>query len=111
GVGGPGGQDPSGGSTDLPRVLRVYPAAPNPIRTQATIAVDLPEPHRVDLQIFDVNGSLVRALGIGSLPPGHHILRWNADDAQGRTVSAGVYLARIRVLGALSNTQKLVVMP
>jgi FlgD Ig-like domain len=89
--------------------LRIYPPAPNPLTDRTLVAFDLPAPLDVAIEVFDVTGAQVRVLADGAWPAGRHALRWDAADAQGRRVRAGLYWVRVR-LGTLTRTQKMVVM-
>lgn len=109
GVVGVGDEGGGPGPAPTPIALRIYPAAPNPLLDGTRIAFDLPDPREVEVQIFNVTGARVRVLGSGRLPAGHYTIHWNATDATGRRVAAGLYLLRVR-LGDLTRSQKLLVM-
>ena len=110
GGGGDDGEGPGSGpgSSGLPTALRVYPAAPNPAIDHTTIRFDLPAPAEIEVRIHDIAGALVRVYAGSVMPGGRHALHWNATDAGGRRVAAGVYLVRVR-LGTMSRSQKLMI--
>ena len=60
-----------------------------------TIAFYLPERLRVRLEVFDVAGRLVARLGDGVFGAGPHDLTWDGTDANGASVSSGVYVYRL----------------
>ncbi len=76
--------------------FRLRPAFPNPARTGASIAFDLPAPSPVRLAIHDVLGRTIRVLAEATFPAGRHAVQWDGRDATGRPVAAGVYLCRIQ---------------
>ncbi|MBU1699822.1 MAG: hypothetical protein KJ970_15685 [Candidatus Eisenbacteria bacterium] len=43
------------------------------------------------IQIFDINGRLIRTLVEGSIPAGEHSVRWDGRGDGGQMVGAGVY--------------------
>jgi hypothetical protein len=93
----------SGGVVDAPlagtpNAFR-FAAAPNPFRGNAEITFALPESDQVDLAVYDVGGRLVRQLVREDRPAGVHSVAWDGRDLSGRSVAAGVYLARIRTSG------------
>jgi hypothetical protein len=101
--------EPAPSGEPLPLALRLYPAAPNPLSDRTQIRFDLPEPLAVEVRMYDVTGAQVRVLAEGSFPAGHHAVRWDGADSQGRHVRAGLYWARVR-LGTVVRTQRLVVL-
>jgi len=82
-------------------------AAPNPARGETVLSFTLPRSAAVDLAVFDLAGRRVRALAPGTLDTGPHRLRWDGRDGRGRAVPGGVYLARLRALGATASVRLL----
>ena len=81
------------------------PPAPNPSRADVRMTLELPSPSGVDAGIYDLAGRLVRSLHSGPLAAGSHSLRWDGRDANGRSVPAGVYFARVETpLGIRSRS-------
>jgi len=72
---------------------------PNPFAPQTRIAFDLARPGRVQLEVMDVAGRLVRVLENRVLPAGGHIATWDGRDAHGHSVAAGTYFYRLRSEG------------
>jgi len=68
---------------------------PNPFNPATTLAFELGAQAGVRLRVFDLQGRLVRTLVAADLPAGRHQARWNGRDDRGRSVPAGVYLARL----------------
>jgi aminopeptidase N len=68
---------------------------PNPFNPTTTITFGLSREHLVLLQIFDVNGTLVKTLERGRLEPGTYKVEWNGTNEAGRPVSSGIYLYRL----------------
>ena len=103
------GEDPAQPEElSLPRVLRVYPAVPNPTAGAMQVRFDLPQPGPVRVHIYDLRGALIRALIDRDFPAGRHSVAWEGCDGAGERVSAGLYFFRIE-LGAYRNAQKVVV--
>jgi len=71
----------------------------NPFRESTGLRFALADPGRVRLDILDVRGRRVRALGGAGLPAGEHVLAWDGRDAAGRPVPAGLYLYRLVTAG------------
>ncbi len=84
----------AGASAKYELTARVYP---NPFNPRTAIKFTLPQAAAVKLQIFNLNGQLVRTLANEDLPAGAHQRRWNARDEHGRRVASGTYLYRLQV--------------
>ena len=53
---------------------------PNPFTTETTISFTIEKKERVQLQVFDINGQLVKTLINKELPKGEHEFLWNGTD-------------------------------
>jgi hypothetical protein len=87
----------------------------NPFSNSTTISFSLPQSQKampaarqVSIQIFDMNGRLIRTLADAQMQPGAHQLMWNAKDEKGNTVTVGIYFLRMQS-GNYTGTKKLVV--
>jgi len=84
------------GIGQAPQQFSLAPNYPNPFNGATQIAFDVPEPVDLDLNIYDLQGSLVRQLAHASAHPvGHYELTWQGLDDQGRPLSSGIYLLTI----------------
>lgn len=80
---------------------------PNPFNPSTILRFDLERGSDVCLEVFDVSGRRVRTLCSGELTAGTYRVRWDGNDARGRGLAAGIYLARVQTdRGA--NSRKLV---
>ncbi len=84
---------------DLPRGLALGANYPNPFNPSTTITYSLPADgadHRVRLDVYDVQGRLVRTLLDASQQGGTHSVRWDGRNQQGGAVGSGTYLYRLQ---------------
>ncbi|MBM3320021.1 MAG: choice-of-anchor D domain-containing protein [Candidatus Eisenbacteria bacterium] len=81
---------------------------PNPARDGTTIRFAIPETENIQLQLFNIEGRLVRDLASGSLEAGEHIASWDGKDARGRRAAPGVYFFRLDRMGE-TRTARVVV--
>lgn len=79
--------------------LRIGTPFPNPARGASRLEFQLARGARVEAAVFDVTGRRLCRLLEGDLPAGVHTLRWNGEDASGRTVGAGLYFYAVTVEG------------
>ena len=68
---------------------------PNPFNPSTTIIFYLPEPARVALEIFDVNGRCVRVLRDCAMQRGEQSVEWDGRDDGENPLSSGVYFYRL----------------
>ncbi len=80
-----------------PTVLAVSGNYPNPFNPSTKINFDLPRDGRVSLEIYDSSGRRVATLLDEVLAAGSHHEFWHGQDASGRAVASGVYMAQLRI--------------
>ena len=81
-------------------------AQPNPFNPSVQIVYEVPAPARVLLQVWSVDGRLVRTLEDTERFQGVYTVEWNGRDGDGREVSSGLYVCRLNV-GDAVVTKKL----
>jgi len=80
--------------------------APNPFSSSTTISFILLQSQNVALQIFDMNGALIRTLADFPMQAGSHQFVWDAKDDKGNAVNAGIYFVRMET-ATFTETKKL----
>jgi len=83
------------GVGDLPAAVSLDQNYPNPFNPKTTIAFTLDRSGPVELQVYDVKGSLIRTLVDESRPAGPNLVEWDGKDNGGRTAAAGIYMYRL----------------
>jgi len=91
---------------ELPTEFTLKQNFPNPFNPSTTIRYGLPEDSHVSLVIYDLLGNVVQTLESGTKSAGWYDLVWNGQTNDGRTISTGLYFARI-VAGDYSQTIKM----
>ena len=70
---------------------------PNPFNPSTTIEFSLPGAMQVTLEIFNLQGQMIRTIADAQkMPGGNHYLQWDGRDNQNQSVASGVYLYRLR---------------
>jgi hypothetical protein len=87
-------------------------ASPNPFNPQTVVSFEVvatavQQAVPVTLTVRDLAGREVLRLVDEVLPPGTYHQLWEGDDASGRKVASGVYLASLTIDGRLIGMQKL----
>jgi len=80
----------------LPREYRLFQNYPNPFNRTTCIKYSLPYDAYVTLEIFNILGQKIRTLVAKIHKAGSYLVGWNGEDDQGRPLSSGVYLYRLR---------------
>jgi S1-C subfamily serine protease len=79
-----------GEEPELPDEFKVYPAFPNPFNPSTRLVFEIPGPSRVNVDVFSVDGRLVRRIFNQDRPQGMHTAVFDASG-----LGSGVYFARI----------------
>jgi hypothetical protein len=97
------------GGPMLPADFALSQNYPNPFNPVTEIALDLPYPADVSVEIFNVNGQKVRTLINNVLPAGRHVVEWDGTGLFGEPVASGLYLYRMRT-GTFVETRKMLLL-
>jgi hypothetical protein len=90
----------------LPTTFALGQNYPNPFNPETVIELALPTTGEVSLNIYNVAGQLVKTLVNGTTPAGYYQIRWDGRDAEGISVSSGVYFYKITTKD-FSETRKM----
>ena len=93
-------------SSHLPITYCLEDNYPNPFNPSTTIRYGLPEESNVSLVIYDVRGQVVQTLKSEHQSAGWYDVAWNGQTADGKTISTGIYFARL-VAGEYSQVVKM----
>lgn len=78
-------------AAQIPHAFALEQNQPNPFYAQTSITYQLPQSSEITLQVFNVQGQLVRTLLAGRQPAGKGTATWNGLDQRGIFVASGVY--------------------
>jgi len=97
----------------IPAEFDLLAGYPNPISsagaTPTQIVFRLPVRAEVQLQVYNIFGQRVRELLRAAREPGEHRFMWDGTDDNGQTVTAGVYILRLRA-GRFSISRRMTVL-
>jgi inhibitor of cysteine peptidase len=82
---------------------------PNPFNPETTISFSIAKDSKVEIDIFDIRGRLVKKLINADYKKGQHKIVWDARDRFGKTLSNGIYLYKIKA-GNFNATRKAVIL-
>ena len=93
----------------LPTVSRLTGVIPSPFNPTTTVHYELHQPSHVLVQVYDLNGRVVRTLVDGSRAAGAYEAVWDGRDNRGRATGSGVYFIRMQA-GDYAKTTKAVML-
>ena len=97
-------------STSISETFALRENVPNPFNPSTVIRYDVPAGGGyVTIEIFDVNGRLVRTLFAAGQTPGAKTVVWFGDNEKGEDVATGVYLCRMTAPG-FEQTRKMLLL-
>ena len=77
--------------------FKLFANYPNPFNPTTTISYSIPKSVHVCLQIFDLNGRLVKTLFNAQQAIGVHSMQWDAIDENDNRVASGIYICLLNV--------------
>ena len=89
--------DPTTSVGDLKQNNSQLDNHPNPFSTQTNITFELTAKSKVVLEIYSINGQIIRQMVDGELPVGKHSVSWNARNEANLLVDPGVYICKMLV--------------
>ena len=93
----------------LPEQFQLGANYPNPFNPSTMIPYQLPVSMHVRLEVFNILGQRIATLVDGERPAGFHTASWDATDAAGEAVAAGVYLYRLSGDGVQATRSMLLI--
>ncbi len=94
--------------SNIPRVFELQQNVPNPFYISTRIGFSIKQEEHVRLEVFELNGRLVRLLLNERKARGEYETVWEGRDEQGSLVKAGIYFNRLSV-GKEQQARKVVV--
>ena len=84
-------------------------AFPNPFNAAVTLQFTIPCDGMVVVDVYSITGQKARTYAKRFMPAGMHTVRWDGMDDDGRAVSSGLYLTRIRSGGMTASARMMLI--
>jgi hypothetical protein len=84
--------------------------SPNPFADLAVIRYNLSQPAKVQMQVFNLKGQLVRTLVDYSQGKGEQLTVWEGCDDNGRHMASGIYFLRTKLEGKICAVKRIVLL-
>lgn len=68
---------------------------PNPFDRSTVIHYTILEQSEISIEVFDIDGRLIKVLVDGKQPRGNHTVTWHGDNEAGHQIDAGMYFIRL----------------
>ncbi|HDI52497.1 MAG TPA: T9SS type A sorting domain-containing protein [Bacteroidetes bacterium] len=89
----------------VPEGHSLFQNYPNPFNASTTIECRLSRASRLNLDLYDLVGRLVRTLTNSWEKAGTYRIKWDGCDALGKQVSSGIYLCRMNTGNFVATTK------
>lgn len=90
-----------------PAAFALRPASPNPFNPATTISYEVPQQAHITLTVYNVLGQEVIRLVDQVQAAGRYQVTWNAVNAQGYSVSSGIYLYQLNSSTGFNDTRRM----
>jgi hypothetical protein len=97
------GDGPPARAPSTAHTLQVHP---NPFYPRTNLSITLVSRGEAVLEIYDLQGRLVRRIEAGVLDAGRHQFGWDGRDGDARALISGEYIVRLTVDGKTASTRK-----
>jgi len=94
----------------VPESVSIKANYPNPFNPNTTIPVKVSKSDHMQINIFDLNGKLVKKLFSGELSIGDYNFKWDGLDEHNTSVGSGVYFCKIIKNNNILSSQKMVLL-
>jgi len=91
--------------TQLSSFTTQLSAYPNPFNPSTTIKLELAEPGRIELVIYNIKGQKVKTLIDAFTNKGTFETNWNGEDEKGKSVSSSQYVVKLQQNGKETTTK------
>lgn len=88
---------------EIPNIFTLYQNYPNPFNPKTNIAFDLPKSSHVKIEVYNIQGELIKTLLNKYLTAGSHVIRFNASN-----LASGIYFYKIKA-GNFIKVKKMII--
>jgi hypothetical protein len=92
-----------------PKSINLQQNYPNPFNPETKIRFEVPTPSSVNINIYDINGRIVRGFDLAFQPAGTHEVYWDGKNNNGVSVATGTYFYTLNMNGQ-SFTKKMLLL-
>ena len=101
-------EDPVGITKKEEKQKNILSCYPNPFTVKTTIFINTNNNEKIKLEIYDIQGKLIKTFIDDKPYTGVYKIIWNGDDLNGKEIQTGIYLACISANGKVIQSIKLI---
>ena len=94
-------------SLPLPDSYTLNQNYPNPFNSETEIIFSIPKLKNIKIEIWSLNGKLIKTLSDSRLIPGQYSTKWFGENNSGKIQSTGIYFTTLSVDQKIIKTRKL----
>ena len=94
-------------SLPLPDSYTLNQNYPNPFNSETEIIFSIPKLKNIKIEIWSLNGNLIKTLSDSRLIPGQYSTKWFGENNSGKIQSTGIYFSTLSVDQKIIKTRKL----
>ena len=94
-------------SLPLPDSYTLNQNYPNPFNSETEIIFSIPKLKNIKIEIWSLNGNLIKTLSDSRLIPGQYSTKWFGENNSGEIQSTGIYFSTLSVDQKIIKTRKL----
>ena len=79
----------------VPEIFTLLKSFPNPFNPVTSITYTIPEDSYIQLDVFSVNGKMIKHLENSFKLQGNYSVSWDGKDMIGKSVGSGIYIAKL----------------
>ena len=95
-------------SLPLPDSYTLNQNYPNPFNSETEIIFSIPKLKNIKIEIWSLNGNLIKTLSDSRLIPGQYSTKWFGKNNSGKIQSTGIYFSTLSVDQKIIKTRKLI---
>lgn len=88
-----------------PRSFEINGIYPNPFNSNINLSLRLFKENYINVNIFGIDGSLIRKLWKGNHARGNYVISWNGKDDSNQRVCSGIYFLVVGSVNILSSNK------
>jgi PKD repeat protein len=96
-------------NTEVPDGFILMQNYPNPFNPSTIISFRLFDTADIHLQVYSINGEVVKNLAKGSFKSGTHLFEWNGQNDKNYSVSSGLYFYQLKIGNKVTTKKMLLV--
>lgn len=80
---------------ELIKTFELFQNYPNPFNPTTQIEYQITSAGHVEVQVFNINGELIKTLTNAEQSAGKYSVSWNGKDSNNNSVASGIYIYRV----------------